>query len=483
MRDRPVHCRLSAFTLIEMVAAMALGVVLLVTIVSTFRAMTRVVAQVNVLSRENELLRAGWIAAVDDADFFHSEGNPDAPYGKGWTRQPLTAAAPSDKRHMARVLFDARTAPTDVYAGAATPSALRTDGATGLPILPNPNVLLPSDPRSWNRAPTVTNTRLSRYASPQVQCAGASISQAVSEQIYGAYRLLAATDMRDAALFPTGPDVGPGLAVTPWTTQTLPAMQAGLWQQLGYIGVAAYTRPGSPVNCLDQLGYLPAWYFPAGSGGSGSPSSPLPPFWGVAPASLQLNYLAADGTQMHVFLYHGLSQNWQAQMKTRVQTLLNGIQLKPVLGDDVGFKTANADATYAVVMGKAPTRADTYNQTQVDSIGDTARNPSFTSSTYRFPGNPTDVERIDTPAATRRIDLDGRPPEYPVMSTSILRLHEYMGASTMTYCRVVVRTPETGRILELPFAVLGTSLRGARQHWSRATSLSTATPAGDRYVP
>lgn len=507
--------RRRAFTLVELIAAMALGLLLLAVVVQTFRAITRAVATVNLQRRENELLRAGFVQVLDDADFYHSEANPDPPFGKGWSRAPLTAADPADKRHFARVAFAQGTAPVDPYASRTAPAALRTD-ATGQPILPNPNVLLPSDPRSWVRVETVTNTDWG-YLRPQKQRAGWYVlGSLLSDQVWGMGQLAAATDMRDIQTFPSsalrrmpedGVHVGEGRAVDPLRNQTLPLLQAAIWHHLSYLGVWAYLRPGAPMICHDTRGFLPAWYTLQ----SGQIiSSPLPPFYpaivdpaarpaGVPASQRETDYLTGPGASACSTEIARWGMRATFESTTSLQATLRqvAIQVKPVYPADVALGgydlsthgTWGADRTYKGVMNNRPWFWNHYNWAGwMGHSNDPSRSPAFTSTTYRFPSNASDTERPSVgPTGTAvvaavPVDLAGRPSDWPVMSTSIVRQHSFLG-NQVTYCRVTVRMPETGRLIELPLSPVGTTYRGARQHWARAVSATLATPAGDAYVP
>lgn len=496
--------RRRAFTLIEMIAAMAIGLLLLATVVQTFRSIVQTVKVVNLQRRENDLLRAGFVQVLDDADFYHSEANPDPPFSKGWSRAPLTAADPADKRHFARVLFAQGTAPADPYAAPTAPAALRAHA--GLPILPNPNVLLPSDPRSWVRVETVTNT-VWGYLRPSYQRAQRFVIGCwlQTDQVWGMGQLASATDMRDLQAFGNGtrrmPEdgvwVGPGRAVDPYRNQTLPALQASLWHQLSHIGVWAYLRPGAPMICHDTRGFLPAW---RSLQGGQIASTPTPPFYPTVQASQsQTDYLNGPSASECTTAIGrwGISTTYEGTLG-RSDTLRRvAIQVKPVYPTDTalgGFSIANADqwntdATYKRVMNGRPWFRDFYGwgNTQIQGR-DQSRSPAFTSTTYRFPSNATDTDRptvANTGTATinpTALDLAGRPADWPVMSTSILRQHAFLG-DQVVYCRVTVRMPETGRLLELPVSPVCTTYRGARQHWARVTSTTLATPAGDAYVP
>jgi prepilin-type N-terminal cleavage/methylation domain-containing protein len=507
----PLHRVAPAFTLIELLVAMAIGLTLLVMVVQTFRSIIKVTGEINRQTRENDMLRAGYVAALDDADFYHSEANPDPPFSKGWTRAPLTGSDPADKRHFAQVVFDARTAPRDPYAG-AYPSALAT--ISGVQALPNPNVLLPSDPRSWRRVGSLANSPWGMFAPLTYpgRPAFPDLSGMSTEQVYGRTSLAAATDMR--AMPEDGSQVGAGLGATgkvdPYVNQTMPCLQAAIWQRLGYLGLWTYLRPNAPLVCLDKDGYLPGWYALTDNVGgvAQSAASPLPPFYPTTSANTpQGNYLARGGTSYHDLdgTKNGMrAPTLEVSAGLTVNLYQQGIQVKPVYPDESvqtttsgvnllfvsgGYKDAK---DYLTVMNQRPWYGSLVGYwMQKSTVGgavDDARTPAFLSTTYRFPGNLTDAERPTvantgaTGVAASGIDVVARPDGYPVMSTSILRKHAFLG-DQITYCRVTVRVPETGRILELPFSPVCTSYRGARQHWATVTSATLATAAGDRYAP
>jgi prepilin-type N-terminal cleavage/methylation domain-containing protein len=71
--------RTKAFTLVELMIAMALATVLCVAAYATVRMCTQAVATVNRLSLENNLMRTGLLTALDELDSWKSYDDPDKP--------------------------------------------------------------------------------------------------------------------------------------------------------------------------------------------------------------------------------------------------------------------------------------------------------------------------------------------------------------------------------------------------------------------
>ncbi len=70
--------RTSGFTLIEMLIAIALGVVIITTCAAGFRVASQSISVANRLALENTLMRSGYFAAVEEADYWESFDDPNA---------------------------------------------------------------------------------------------------------------------------------------------------------------------------------------------------------------------------------------------------------------------------------------------------------------------------------------------------------------------------------------------------------------------
>lgn len=567
------HSSATAFTLVELMVAMAIGLVLLAMVVQTFRSIITAAGVIRTMSTENEALRAGLVAVLDDADFYHSEANPGLPYRKWWTRAPLTSSDPADKRHFAPVYFARSTAPTDLYRS-TSPARFRllidtvSESETNPQVLPNPNVLLPSDPRSWLRVPPLTNTRWGMFAPQRLTQRDfpamhpdqfpyrefPNVAAMLTTQLFGNLPLAAATDMRamSTGAYVPLPPVPPPTDLPPPTdhpwvlwgvdyrvNQTLPSLQASVWQRLSFMGLFAYLRPNVPVICLDKDGFLPCWYDVPDTALGQSTASPLPPYYGsISAGTVYCNYLAYRDYRRTVDEFPGF-ENWlgldgtpgakttagtplpplpryatlEAALGLTPTLLMAPIQVKPVFPDESTYLTAGGFSLvgtvkdvndndmppptrdYTTVMNRRPwslSLGTNWNSSINNGFGnagqvDDARSPVFASQTYRFPSNFSDAERPTLKKDKRTevepaqgIDLDARPVDRPVLSTSIQRRHAFLG-DQITYCRVIVRVPETGRLLELPFSPVCTTYRGARQHWSSDGNPGKLPAAGDLY--
>lgn len=127
--------RAKAFTLIELLIAISLGMLIVYTATAGFRAAAQSVTMSNRLALENSLLRAGYFAATQDADWWLAWDDPDDSSNQRlrWFAdyQPLKRGGPFAP-------FDARTFPRSGASG--------TDSERGW----NPSYTWPAnDARAW----------------------------------------------------------------------------------------------------------------------------------------------------------------------------------------------------------------------------------------------------------------------------------------------------------------------------------------------
>jgi prepilin-type N-terminal cleavage/methylation domain-containing protein len=71
------------FTLVELLIAVALSSIIVVSAVACFQMVAKVVRAANAMSTENGLLRSGFMLAMLDVDYWHSHADPNPPYNKG----------------------------------------------------------------------------------------------------------------------------------------------------------------------------------------------------------------------------------------------------------------------------------------------------------------------------------------------------------------------------------------------------------------
>lgn len=77
--NNPFHSTRSAFTLIEMMIALGLGMLIVYTAVAGFRTASQTITSANRLSLENSLLRAGYFEAQIQLDFWTNLDDPTLP--------------------------------------------------------------------------------------------------------------------------------------------------------------------------------------------------------------------------------------------------------------------------------------------------------------------------------------------------------------------------------------------------------------------
>jgi prepilin-type N-terminal cleavage/methylation domain-containing protein len=81
--------RRRGFSLIELILAIALGTIILLTVFATFRTVSTSISVANKLSRENALMRNGMLAALEEVDFWVSYDDPDGDPGAAYNGQGL----------------------------------------------------------------------------------------------------------------------------------------------------------------------------------------------------------------------------------------------------------------------------------------------------------------------------------------------------------------------------------------------------------
>src|SRR4051794_2115468 len=79
----------SGFTLIELLISISLSMLIMVIAVTAFRQATMTMGLMNRMSTETGLLRTGYYIGAEDVDFWNSNANPEYPYLKGHTSDPV----------------------------------------------------------------------------------------------------------------------------------------------------------------------------------------------------------------------------------------------------------------------------------------------------------------------------------------------------------------------------------------------------------
>ncbi len=527
----------SAFTLIEMMIAVALSTVIIMTAVAAFRVVSRAINAADSMSVENSLLRIGFQASLDDVDFYHSEANDKAPYDKGFTRvRTQVADDPTTldtdqyiRRHFQPIDFLASTDPDvwpyDVASDETNPASATWSNAYNHVI--NPNVFQASDPRSIDRFGIYGNQNPPEY-----------YRYVTSTLMHGNYLNVVCTDMRykgsasnsprfpydpaspnspmpyklalDVTTSPAWPYTAPiaygeptgglvDVAVTnPVKTsynQAVPLLGWQMYTRMREVGWMEYLPPCVSLEIMDQHGDWPNMNnsspkgFPETSGPGGqdtvwwynsyfSGSRDIANFLGLEYREARC-YALATLPVIAAGAADTTSSGWGLAGGYDGTAFICGMINQ---GEESGYFHNPNQLT-----------ADTYHLT----TGDVGRNDLLhTSRTVRLPYNRSDGERSSFNAgswsmrANRNVpiytptplDFDTKPSKYPILSTTILRYHRLGGLALVTLATTSVEDPTTGRRVELSMTPLGTSFRGARQHWRLYSPAYTSTTAiGDFY--
>jgi hypothetical protein len=537
----------SAYTLIEMAIAIFVGTIIILSAVTCFRVITKTIASVNELSTENGLLRTGMQLALQDVDYWHSEADANQPYYKGWTRVPQTPAAPYLRRPFQAIRFCPRTdtaerdpnpgvrAPNNLdyslYNAAApvstvsqdpwdTSKAFWSDPYNYNDIVPNPNAMLASDPRSISRV-TQLSLETPEWEANLNWTWFANYPFGYPRAVSGDYTLVGCSNCRQTAgaLNPRWP-TGTGITLSLDTTYTgastdtypdypvpggfnlpfdngaslyQPMLWTNMWQRLGYLGLYEYMTPGTPIVFNDSSGHTPDWF-----------TLPLPPYQNnPAPSGSYPGYTYLWSRDFAVLDNRNLGGNEDMEIRM-------GDEFEPAAGDiwtgritaglpfrscwpaAVPLYSLDADwnlysKPYSVFLNAeggnfngqnmSPQGMGLWGINQAFSGGDQSRDDiSCTATTVWLPYNETDVDRADpdagtavAPAADQRtvlgkFDYTTKPSDSPTLSTSIFRYGRVGGLQDLCVARVAIDCPDGHRI-ELPIIPLGTNYRGARQHW------------------
>jgi hypothetical protein len=477
-----------AFTLIELLISLALGMSILVMAMMTFRSASASMADINRMSRETQMLRTGYWIAMRDADFWDSQANPAAPYRKGFMRTGRgTDSTLNQRRAFAPISFNASMTPGGALAGGVV----------------NPNLFLPHHPGGWYRngiAPGMGAHLRYKLPNDRIDPGGDANfpSGMTPASIEGDYGLASATEMASSdGRFPATawqgtpvvagsgyPRQGASTADDAWReiNSLRPRAMLQYFQRLGPRGWVEYMPNGNMVNLADQDGYLPSYTSrPTLSGAANDArrwfNSWIGGNWGAANDwnaiqnqpqwRAKFPYLASDpiGLYGHSF--------WQGADAAP--------EIRPILASEtsvydygaIAHDTADAiSSSAAKLIGDAAPGMVNWNR--ADYRGDISRWPTSTSWSLRLPYNLADQERDHarlvselggTAADYKWLDTDSKPADAPVLRTGITRYTRFLG-SNICVVRVTIEDPATGFRRELTVVPFSSSLRGARQHWA-----------------
>lgn len=480
-----------AFTLVELMIAVALSLVVMLLAFASFRMAAKAISHLNRVATENELFRQGVTQAIDDADFWNAEANPQFPYGRAYM---AFQNVDENGNRLPDVVSGA------VYDHGANKRPFRRVSYVG-GSAEDPGWLLPHDPRCWyrngvysnprplqpdyiNRTGTSTSMRLwaGDNSSPNWDTSGPNSLVPLPwtpRHIWGDYA--ETSSMGDV---PTASATD----VSSWRGSR-PQLMAKLFSELGPIGIANYLPPGTMTLFLRPSTNLYA--APFNDANSHFDKGEVPwqldrpkflsqnnsatynqsevgrwsstvdrPTAGQVSGRNRLNYMEglqiwftltardlACANNQRSLLYGARISNGAFPWATITETTRQGWSRDLI--ENVGGNSANALVSWVASRQANDYRNDTYLVP-----------PSLTSSP-----NPT---------------AGDRPPTLPLLRVSSYRYRLNGG----DICNLAVRVsePSSGRIMDLGFSVFGTSYRGARQHWALRTWGQVLAPGTHRLV-
>ena len=492
-----------AFTLIEVVLAVALSTAVLLAGFTAVRSAARSIANLNQVSRENALLHSGVMAAIEDADFWNSEANPEFPWARAYMGFRNVDA------NGTRLADDADTQATGTAAYTAANHGSnkrlfrRVDRTTG--SVEDPNWMLPHDARAWFRNSWLPNNRpaqLWQYTPNGALTSRSTVNNNnntnwsttagsipacwTPRHVLGDYAELA--NPLGGTLQAWDP------AEVPYRSNRAQLFEA-LFRELGPVGLASYLpigslswyqRPttnlyGAAVNDVAKhfdKGEIP-WALdrPKFLRGNGVQTTSNDADDGKWLTTVETTTQAANLTAVRHYnrlnLVEGLmvaNQNYPRDLLSMqlVHALLYGARVhdEPTMPwsriTDAVRRGYSQEAIGALAyQGFANANVSWLTgQVAQENRNETWLNPALPSGS----ASPGDADRGGL----------------PTLRYWTYRLR-YRGADTCNLA-VIVQDPETRRTVACSFSVLGTTFRGARQHWSVTTRGFVLSPTTHRLV-
>ncbi|MDA3961163.1 MAG: prepilin-type N-terminal cleavage/methylation domain-containing protein [Planctomycetota bacterium] len=472
------------FTLIEVMISLALAMMVILITAATFRMASQAIARARAMSVENRMLRLGMTLAIDDADYWRSYGDPRLPYDKAFMQEQNPSLVSGNAPRIApmrRVTFSKSTAVNDVsttgYDNTArlTPGSRTTEAAYGK--LVNPNALLIHDPRAWYRGHHYNDadpnfafvddkSSAGPVAWPFSKLRGSSPYQATPwgpGQLWGPYHLVANTDMSDS-------DHAPTSVQQRQIAMARPNLQHRLFQRLGEFGMLMYMPKGTPISTSDRNGYPPDFN-----------SVPTHPRQTTDLKNYRVGYQLRTTSRYANSTY---GARWASGLMDAEQyTCLLGFapessgwetRAQTLFFDPTDYPSREViNEPYTAVHNNERGDRAWYKQ-----AGLTVHLP-FNRSTRMGGFASSGMDRASLNSQARSLDYLTKPDDAPILSTTSLRFNKLKG-SDLALQRVMVDNVETGQLIMITFSALGTTYRGARQHY-RVAGEALGYDMGDWY--
>ncbi len=514
---------LLAFTLIEVILAVALSAAVLLAGFTAVRTAARTIANLNQVSRETAMLHSGVMAAIEDADFWNSEANPEFPYARAYNGFRNVDAAGA--RLADNADSQATGAPAYESANHGNNRRLfrRVDFTTG--SAEDPNWMQPHDPRGWFRNGFLPNNRpIQVWPWPRagvISYKSHSNNNLDSNWTVGATASIGIPpswtprnlggDYADLANSGYDPSSSPEAAFRGSRAR----LMEGTFRELGPVGLSAYMPIGTMSWYLRPTTNL--YGAPVGDNTRNFDKGEIP--WTLdRPKFFSVGTAAAPNTTTWSEANDG---NWMSTVeKTTENSQITAVRhfnrLNLIEGLPVGSAFYVRDHlmleyNQAVMYGTRVSDEPTKPWAKVNASARRGYSQEVVGDDTYYRASGTSGESwLTGPGARDYSNETWLNPALPTSATSIgsadrsglptLRFWTYRfrwrGSDRCNHA-VIVQDPETQRTVALSFSLLGSSYRGARQHWALATwgqRLSTTThrlessmlssPAiGDNYVP
>lgn len=506
----PVTLR-RGFTLIEVMIAATLMIAIITMAMIAMRTAAKSIAVLGALRAENRLLRQGITAGLEDLDFWHSDANPDYPYLKGAMSAPYVDAADrivgSDSR----------------LAKAKRPFRPVTFGV-GL----SPAGLLPHDPATWYRNHLNSNCRPKvpngheeawRWRENYVGDANRGITakgywNGTWSEAYGAINR--DRDLGDSIMIPAGwtprwihgdyalvanagSEMDPATAADPLMRMrgSRPHLVMRIFRELGLMGVYEYLPAGSIALVQEPSSGLATQT-------AGTPARRIGEIPGETADSIMSKAFMVDAIGTAPLAYGGAAEGDQRGFLWQSLAFISGsgdsdmaMSQSQVIGASFGSYAQDLESLNRrdrpAFLSTRIEWSDYSDQWIFPSVAAAICYPFTRLSTENYTdaglvrtGRQRYSSRISLQPLGRADETGSLEPEASSAAQPRLRLSTFRWREQgrrMAECRVEVGNPERGFRMTIPLTALGTTWRGARQHWAVAAARRTDLPAmGDRHA-
>lgn len=499
------HSSRTAFTALELIIAMALGMMVMLIAFTAVRVAAQTISTVGRLSLQNQVLRAGYQHGLEELDFWTSMDDPYAAAGT-----PGRAL-----RQQATTRFG-RTGPSDAYGGPFTAMAdlapdnesanggvgfsplrtgdntLRTDlqlrddvdhnesndgGGDAEPDVfsldldrgPEPSAYQANDPRRWFHGylldPDGSDRRYGRYGMLANKRRFPVLGFGNDPRTMGNYRDFVSADNAPGRQLITGPygpypplryDRGSGGDITARTHTWYDNQVLYYWKLLGSYGVSDYLPSNHILRVTSAMGHY-------------DPASGLPPAYTAAIAS---------GTMSSPILV--APNEAYVQIDEKPDLRLNGFRNKTFFWSD--------DSRLGNIWSGCPstlhgmTVQNYYSIQAGDLNSGNARTASEIINDHHRTWDGPESHWFDYAPTIRantrvRSMLPQRPKNWPGLRMELMR-GMYRGRF-FNVIRIRWMDTATNEQVEIPLTAIGTTLRGARQQRHRSTGWAAWHKPGD----